>query len=544
MCNFEMMTKKSKEEIIVRKFLFFVLFFCLSITAFADVPPEGEIILMQSGIDLILEQEQRHIVVAPYTIPEDPNPSATWINVETGMADDREIYSKYYHSLYGFWDGPYQVSQTETDASRAAMCVTENGWLHSVYHGDHDESGTYEVAYVNNNGQSFTSWQWQEIISPDEDEALYPTIVADGNDLWVVYKRFWQEPNQQLNLQHGVWNGSEENPEWTWWNADDIKTITESTGENLLASLFPDSQGNLHFAYANDDNDLTYRNYNPNLDQFSPESVLDTGPENPDEGKIYSPSLVVDSADEVHITYSYSYHYQVRSGNLGTTNYIHGSNDNWSDVEHLQYNEDVVDSFCTYPIIGIDNDDGVWVTYSWFQNFDQEDEFADIILKYKPSGETWEEGINTTEDFDEIPSYPSLTHRVPDTGANIIFMVYEDLGGWSTYMVECMDVATDPSGIGENYFPEIPKAEILHQNHPNPFNPVTTISYQLPEVTGVKLSIYNSSGQLVETLIDETQEAGYHSVAWNAQGVASGVYFYKIETGRGFEAVRKCVVLK
>jgi hypothetical protein len=75
----------------------------------------------------------------------------------------------------------------------------------------------------------------------------------------------------------------------------------------------------------------------------------------------------------------------------------------------------------------------------------------------------------------------------------------------------------------------------LGQNYPNPFNPSTTISYQLPAAGPVRLDIYNVRGQLVRTLIDAEQDAGYHSVIWNGkdnrgQSVASGVYFYRLSS--------------
>jgi len=89
-----------------------------------------------------------------------------------------------------------------------------------------------------------------------------------------------------------------------------------------------------------------------------------------------------------------------------------------------------------------------------------------------------------------------------------------------------------------------PKKFTLYQNYPNPFNPITTIHYQLPEATKVKLSIYNSAGQLVETLLDKKQEAGYHAFKWDAGEHSSGVCFYRIKTKAGFSDVKKCVVLK
>ena len=83
----------------------------------------------------------------------------------------------------------------------------------------------------------------------------------------------------------------------------------------------------------------------------------------------------------------------------------------------------------------------------------------------------------------------------------------------------------------------------LSQNHPNPFNPVTTISYHLPRPGNVSLRVYNVRGQLVETLLNEFRPAGDYSFFWNAKEVSSGIYFYRI-IASGFMDVRKCIILK
>ena len=72
-------------------------------------------------------------------------------------------------------------------------------------------------------------------------------------------------------------------------------------------------------------------------------------------------------------------------------------------------------------------------------------------------------------------------------------------------------------------------------NFPNPFNPSTTISYNLPKTGPVRLDIYNIKGQLVKTLVNQTMLAGTHSVTWdgkddNGKAASSGVYFYRIVT--------------
>jgi hypothetical protein len=100
---------------------------------------------------------------------------------------------------------------------------------------------------------------------------------------------------------------------------------------------------------------------------------------------------------------------------------------------------------------------------------------------------------------------------------------------------------------------QLPTEYKLEQNFPNPFNPTTTISYQLPNVNTVTISIYNMLGQEVRTLIHEQQIAGYYSMVWNGtdnanRKVSSGVYIYRIEaTGphqKRFSEVKKMLMIK
>jgi len=89
----------------------------------------------------------------------------------------------------------------------------------------------------------------------------------------------------------------------------------------------------------------------------------------------------------------------------------------------------------------------------------------------------------------------------------------------------------------------------LHQNHPNPFNPSTTIGYYLPVDAAVTLEVYDSSGRLVSRLLDGAkQEKGTHSIEWrglDAQGrsVSSGVYFYRLQSGKDILS-RKMILLR
>lgn len=96
---------------------------------------------------------------------------------------------------------------------------------------------------------------------------------------------------------------------------------------------------------------------------------------------------------------------------------------------------------------------------------------------------------------------------------------------------------------------EIPPIDLmLYQNHPNPFNPATTIRYYLPQASRVNLQIYDISGRRVIDLVDKIQSKGFHTADWDGfdehgNSVASGVYFYKLKVGKKTIS-RKMVLLK
>jgi hypothetical protein len=89
----------------------------------------------------------------------------------------------------------------------------------------------------------------------------------------------------------------------------------------------------------------------------------------------------------------------------------------------------------------------------------------------------------------------------------------------------------------------LPEAYALEQNYPNPFNPSTTISFSLPHAGQVSLKVFNMLGQEVATLVDGNHTAGTYQVQFNATGLSSGVYFYKLTSG-DFSQVKKMTLVK
>ena len=94
----------------------------------------------------------------------------------------------------------------------------------------------------------------------------------------------------------------------------------------------------------------------------------------------------------------------------------------------------------------------------------------------------------------------------------------------------------------------MPEEFVLYPPYPNPFNPMTILSYDLPEDAFVSITIYDMLGRQVKTLINDQQTAGYRSTQWNAANnagspVSAGIYLYMIQAG-DFSQTKKMVLLK
>ena len=156
-------------------------------------------------------------------------------------------------------------------------------------------------------------------------------------------------------------------------------------------------------------------------------------------------------------------------------------------------------------------------------------------------------------------AYETLTIKyavIIDTGKDMNWVLTSDNG--KDYLFEGTGWITVPSA--ERFTLELkavmPAIFILHQNFPNPFNPITTLRYDLPERAMVTLTIYDLMGRNVTQLVNSTKEAGYRSVQWDATDsygnpVSAGVYICQIHigdpslgSGHGIVQTRKMVILK
>lgn len=95
----------------------------------------------------------------------------------------------------------------------------------------------------------------------------------------------------------------------------------------------------------------------------------------------------------------------------------------------------------------------------------------------------------------------------------------------------------------KNNIDVIPKEHSLSQNFPNPFNPSTSIKYNIPERVFVEIGIYDILGRKIETLVNEEKPAGIYEITWYAESLPSGVYFYQLKAG-GFIETKKMLLMK
>jgi hypothetical protein len=136
-----------------------------------------------------------------------------------------------------------------------------------------------------------------------------------------------------------------------------------------------------------------------------------------------------------------------------------------------------------------------------------------------------------------IPGDPGATN--PGDGADLASIAGQD------FFTQPVKISGDGStAIDESLDSGLPLKFALNQNYPNPFNPRTTIEFALPTSAFVTLKVYDLLGREVATLVAEKQSAGIHKFSWDATGIGSGVYFYRLTAENGFVQTRKLVVLK
>jgi len=177
------------------------------------------------------------------------------------------------------------------------------------------------------------------------------------------------------------------------------------------------------------------------------------------------------------------------------------------------------------------------------KSFNYEIENADIVLNWSTATETNNMGFKILRDGEEIgfiagagtttePRQYSFKDENVKNGTYHYTLIQIDFDG-----------TINKAGEVEVIVVDLPKDYTLEQNYPNPFNPSTKIRFALPEKAHTTLRVYNSLGEFVEELVSEVKEAGNYEVELNADNLISGIYFYRLVSGK-FQETKKMLLLK
>jgi uncharacterized delta-60 repeat protein len=171
-------------------------------------------------------------------------------------------------------------------------------------------------------------------------------------------------------------------------------------------------------------------------------------------------------------------------------------------------------------------------------------------IKYNPAGiEQWVAIYNGPGNNYDIPIDIAVdrTGNVYVAGTSVF-----QIGGWGAHILRSIFTTIKyiqtPTSVNQ-YSYSTPDVFMLDQNYPNPFNPSTTIIYSIPERSNVRLSIFNTLGQNISEIMNETKDAGSYEYSFNASQLSSGIYFYRIEAtsvsnSKTFVETKKMVLMR
>jgi hypothetical protein len=209
-------------------------------------------------------------------------------------------------------------------------------------------------------------------------------------------------------------------------------------------------------------------------------------------------------------------------------------------------------NYVTQPDIGVNSEGGLFVVYSAMVD-DQDTSgnyYAHVFASASTDGGvTWPWGGDMTYGSGFDATFPSLADRVDGKTLHMVYLCDPFPGNFVQnnhtqtqvavmYLQAYIIIEDVKRAEGD-----VPAAYALHQNYPNPFNPTTEIQFETPRAGQVTLTVYDILGREVAAVLSNPVTAGVHHVRWDASGMPSGVYFYRLLSG-GFSQTKKAVVVK
>lgn len=397
--------------------------------------------------------------------------------------------------------------QASVSANSSPVLAMRNSFLYSIFSSNQESGGYYRIYFNRNSTGTWLATPFVLYSTSAEVSQLSFAMASDGTGhvVWVEGQQLLLGPNA---VKHGTFNVTAGTP-----TLGNITTIY-STGTSSNPALTLDSNNKPHAGWSVS-NEIRYSNKTGS--SWSSSTNL-----NNNAGVSQNPSIL-SNGTTIYATWhdntpgNYEIYYRVRTGS------------SWSATQNLSNSP----ASSTYPCLGgpVNNAPAAL----WVENVSGNNE-----IKYAWVGQASSGLLATTLG---PSSYPAFTTRSIAGGTRILGLWTE--GSASPFFIQDNFVDLVPLAkpwVKEERHVSVPPAFALYPSYPNPFNPASTIQYDLPEAALVQLVILNMLGQEVARLVDGWQPSGRYQVNWRSGGHPSGVYFCRLRAGE-FVAMRKMNLL-
>jgi hypothetical protein len=417
------------------------------------------------------------------------------------------------------WSFPLRI----TDIGRnPAIVVGGDDILHLVY----KLGGTiaYDIVHRSYDG----TWSDETIVHNSPQVALSrPALALDSaGDLHCV----WQRSGYSAVPNSEIWYRKRTAGSW-----DAAMNVSNTYGASEYPTLAIGADDNVHVFWKDSGENISnpkmvlYRKYTVgsgwDTDYTNVSNTTGNG-----SSATMDPCAVVDSMNDVHLVWK---DYQPGNKEIFYKKCTDGV---WDETPlNLSVTAEASDT----PTIGVDDDDNLAV--AWAEKTDGI-HFEVLFLEYSSTGGTWSTATNISNTAGSDSRFPNIP-TVTGSGFTCIWTEGEGY----PYDVVCWFEDT-ASAVDDTEIPGSSVKARLLPNHPNPFNPATTVSFELPADAMVSLDVYDASGRLIRTLVAGWRTAGVHNTTWRGgddkgRAMSSGVYFSCL-TVDGARDVRKMILLR
>jgi hypothetical protein len=421
-----------------------------------------------------------------------------------------EIYYKRSTDGGVSWGTDTRLTNAPAESFSSSVSVSDSV-VHVVWQDNRD--GAPGEIYYKNSTDGGVSWGTDARLTNEIEGSWYPSVTVSGAVVHIV----WQNVlfgHWEIYYKHSTDGGLS-------WGAD------AHLSNDTLVSWYPSvsvSDSVVHVVWedtrdGNGEGEIYYKRSTDKGVNWGAETRLTN-----DTSYSNAPSVSV-SGSVVHVVW-----HDDRDGN--TEIYYKRSTDggiSW-EIDTRLTNKN---AFSKFPSVSVS---GSVIHVVWF---DERDEVNNWEIYYKRStdgGISWGADTRLTNNSADS-QFPSVS--VSDSVVHVVWFDDRDGNHEIYYKRNPTDNVT---GI-ENISSELPKEFNLEQNYPNPFNPSTKINYKISATGKISLKVYDVLGNEVATLVNEEKPAGSYEVTFNAEGLASGVYIYRLKSGSS-SLSKKLLLLK